>query len=110
MRELERTDEQDKQQWAKEMQGLLLDILKDVKAQGDASALTVEKAKYYTERYRKLLKLAEIECPAPDELRQPGQRGRLKRSNAQNLLERLQFFELNVLRFMTKPMIPFTNN
>jgi transposase len=110
LRELERAYEQDKQQWAKEMQDLLLEILKDVKAQGDTNALPAEKAKHYTERYRKLLKRAETECPAPDEPRQPGQRGRVKRSRARNLLERLQLFELDVLRFMINPIVPFTNN
>jgi transposase len=106
---LERAYEQDGQQWAKAMQDLLLDILADVKAQ-DANALPAEKAQHYTECYRNLLKQAEIECPPPDEPRQPGQRGRAKRSKARNLLERLQLFELDVLRFMVNPIVPFTNN
>jgi transposase len=110
LRELERAYEHDNQQWAKEMQDLLLEILKDVKVQGDTNVLPAEQAKYYTERYRKLLKHAETECPAPGEPRQPGQRGRVKRSRARNLLERLQLFELDVLRFMTNPIVPFTNN
>jgi transposase len=76
----------------------------------NTNALPAEQATHYTERYRKLLKRAEIECPAPDEPRQPGQRGRVKRSRARNLLERLQLFELDVLRFMTNPIVPFTNN
>lgn len=33
-----------------------------------------------------------------------------KRSRARNLLERLQLFELDVLRFMINPIVPFTNN
>jgi transposase len=109
LRELERAYEQDGQQWAKAMQGLLLDILADVKAQ-DANALPAEKAQHYTECYRNLLKQAETGCPPPDEPRQPGQRGRAKRSKARNLLERLQLFELDVLRFMTNPIVPVTNN
>ena len=49
--------------------------------------------------------------PAPDESqRQKRQRGRLKRSNARNLLERLRHFEQDVLRFMDVKQIPFTNN
>jgi transposase len=109
LRELERAYEQDGQQWAKAMQDLLLDILKDVNAQ-DTNALPAEKAQHYTECYRNLLKQAEIECPAPDEPRKPGQRGRVRRSKARNLLERLQLFERDVLRFMTDPIVPFTNN
>lgn len=92
------------------MQDLLLETLVDVKAQGDANALPTERAEYYTMRYRNLLKDAEIECPAPDEPRPPGQRGRAKRSKARNLLERLQLFEPDVLRFMVNPIVPFTNN
>jgi len=110
LRELERAYEQDGQQWAKAMQDLLLEVLEEVKAQGDANALPAERAEYYTMRYRNLLKEAESECPAPDEQRQPGQRGRAKRSKARNLLERLQVFEQDVLRFMTDPIVPFTNN
>ena len=39
-----------------------------------------------------------------------GKRGRLKRSKARNLLERLRAFEDDVLRFMEVPFVPFTNN
>lgn len=109
LRELERAAEQDGQQWAKAMQALLLDILTDVKAQ-HTNVLPAEQAQHYIECYRRLLKQAEIECPPPEATRQPGQRGRLKRSKARNLLERLQLFEQDVLRFMTHPMVPFTNN
>ena len=40
----------------------------------------------------------------------PGSGGRVKRSKARNLLERLQLYEQDVLRFMTNPIVPFTNN
>ncbi len=39
-----------------------------------------------------------------------GQRGRLKRTKARNLLERLRNFEEDVLRFMVVKEAPFTNN
>lgn len=110
LRELERAYEQDGQQWAKATQDLLLEILTEVKAQGDTNAFTAEKADCFTVRYRNLLKQADIECPLPGESRKPGQRGRVKRSKARNLLERLQLFEPDVLRFMTNPIVPFTNN
>ena len=108
LRELERAHEQDNQQWAKHMQELLNTILNDVKQQGDS--LPAEQVKHYTERYRNLLRQAEIECPPPDEKKNPKQRGRTKRSKARNLLERLQLYEQDVLRFMTNPIVPFTNN
>ncbi len=108
LRELERAYEQDEQQWAKRMQNLLNEILKEVKAHNDS--LPIALAEQYKERYRTLLKQAENECPPPDEQRKPGQRGRVKRSKARNLLERLQLYEQDVLRFMTDPIVPFTNN
>lgn len=108
LRELERAYEQDDQQWAKQMQALLNNILTDVKQHG--GSLPTEEAAHYTERYRDLLRQAEIECPPPDEKKNPKQRGRIKRSKARNLLERLQLYEQDVLRFMTNPIVPFTNN
>ena len=39
-----------------------------------------------------------------------GRRGRLKRSKARNLLERLRDFEAEVLRFREVGNVPFTNN
>ena len=52
-----------------------------------------------------------IVCPPPDESqRQENQRGRLKRSKARNLLERLRHFEQDVLLFMDVKQVPFTNN
>ena len=108
LRELERAYEQDNQQWAKAMQVLLQTRLKEVKAKG--GVLPADQIEHYTERYRNLLKPAESECPPPDQDRKPGQRGRMKPSKARNLLERLQLFEQNVLRFMSNPIVLVTNN
>jgi transposase len=109
LRELERAWEQDQQQWAKQMQALLLEINKAVDAAG--SMLNTPEAEAFRERYRQLLKEAETECPPPDESqRKKGQRGRLKRSKSRNLLERLIQFEEDVLRFMVELDVPFTNN
>ena len=57
-----------------------------------------------------ILKKAEAECPAPDETQRKGKRGRVKRSKARNLLERLRDFENDVLRFLDNNIVPFTNN
>lgn len=108
LRELERAWEQDQQQWAKEMQGLLIDIAKAVEDAG--GWLAPAEAKRWRRRYRKHLAKAEIECPPPDESQRNGKRGRLKRSKARNLLERLRDFEQDVLRFMDVEIVPFTNN
>ena len=44
----------------------------------------------YRKRYRELLHEAEIECPAPDETKRKGGRGKMARSKSRNLLERLR--------------------
>lgn len=108
LRELEQAWEQDQQQWAKEMQDLLIDIRTAVKDAG--GCLPLDEAKRWRRRYRRLLKKADTECPPPDESQRKGKRGRLKRSKARNLLERLRDFEHDVLRFMEVESIPFTNN
>jgi len=53
---------------------------------------------------------AESECPPPDGSQRKGKWGRLKRSKTGNMLERLRYFESDVLRFMTEESVPFTNN
>ena len=108
LRELERAWEQDQQQWAKKMQVLLIDIRTAVEDAG--GKLPPDEAKRWRLRYRRLLKKAETECPPPDESQRKGKRGRLKRSKARNLLERLRDFEQDVLRFMEVESVPFTNN
>lgn len=109
LRELERAWEQDGMQWAKKMQELLLEINDAVDDAGGVLNQTESEA--FRHRYRILLAEAEIESPPPDEAqRKKGQRGRLKRSKARNLLERLRDFESDVLRFMVVKEAPFTNN
>ena len=73
-------------------------------------SLGKDKARRYRLRYRTLLKQAQIECPAPEQSQHQGKRGRVKRSKARNLLERLIHYEGDVLRFMENPDVPFTNN
>ncbi len=109
LRELERAWEQDGMQWAKKMQELLLEINKAVDDAG--GVLNQTEAETFRHRYRALLDEAEIESPPPDKSqRKKGQRGRLKRTKARNLLERLHNFEDDVLRFMVVKEAPFTNN
>lgn len=108
LRELQRAWEQDKQQWAKTMRQYLIELNVAVdKAQGK---LNPDEAKRWHARYRRIVKRAQTECPPPMDNRRKGTRGRLKRSKSRNLLERLSNYEEDVLRFMSDPMVPFTNN
>ncbi len=108
LRELTRVWEQDNQKWAKRMKELLEEMNNAV---NDAGGLlgSVESKKYRC-KYRAILKKAEAECPPPDETQRKGKRGRMKRSKARNLLERLRDFENDVLRFLENKIVPFTNN
>jgi transposase len=108
LRELERAFEQDQQQWAKEMQDLLIQMNKAVNDAG--GQLDGKTSENYKKQYRAILDKAQIECPPPDESRRRGSRGRMKRSKARNLLERLTDFEKETLRFLDDPIVPFTNN
>lgn len=109
LRELERAWEQDGQQWAHDMKTLLKKIHTAVEDAG--GRLQPDESKEWRKQYRKLLEKADIECPPPDDSqRQKGKRGRIKRSKARNLLERLRNYEDDVLRFMDVENVPFTNN
>lgn len=108
LRELTRAHEQDEQEWAGKMKALLEELNSAVHAAG--GCLDQVSAEGYLGRYRDLLTRAEDECPPPDENKSAGKRGRVKRSKARNLLERLINFEEDVLRFMIDADVPFTNN
>ncbi|GFO72826.1 transposase, IS66 family [Bathymodiolus japonicus methanotrophic gill symbiont] len=107
LRELTRAWEQDKQEWALEMKRLLEKMNDAVNEAG--GMLLHKEAEKWKVQYRELLGKAEIECPPPDKPKEV-KRGRIKRSKARNLLERLINYEEDVLRFMTNTWVPFTNN
>jgi transposase len=108
LRELARAWEQDNQKWAKGVKALLENMNHAVNhASGQLESVVAEE---YRHKYRAILKKAETECPPPDETQQKGKRGRMKRSKARNLLERLRDFENDVLRFLDNKIVPFTNN
>ncbi len=108
-RELIWSHEEDSMAWAGHMYDLLNDLNTEVINAG--GVLNVERQKAVRIQYRKILDKGDIHCPPPDErLRKPKQRGRLKRSKSRNLLERLRAYEDDVLRFMTRIDVPYTNN
>jgi transposase len=108
LRELTRVWEQDNQKWAKRMKALLEKMNQAVNGAG--GQLGSVESKKYRHKYKAILKNAEAECPLSDEAQRKGKRGRMKRSKARNLLERLRDFENDVLRFLENRIVPFTNN
>ncbi len=89
------------------MKQLLENMNMAVNQAGDV--LTHQEAETWKVRYRQLLNKVEIECPPPDTPTEV-KRGRIKRSKARNLLERLIEYEDDVLRFITNVCVLFTNN
>ena len=107
LRELERAHEQDNQKWAIKMINLLSKI-NNLTIESKTGALCEEKIKKFEKIYRKILENGKAECPLPEKIE--NKRGRIRKSKARNLLERLIDFEEDVLRFMKENLVPFTNN
>jgi len=108
LRELTRAWEQDGQQWAKRLQGLLEKVNRKVTDAG--GALEAQESQKYRSKFRSILKQGEIECPEPTRPKQKGKRGRTKKTKSRNLLERLRDYEQDTLRFMDDERVPFSNN
>ena len=94
--------------WAKRMKRLLLDTCHQV-ASRDHKTLAPHEYKAVQKRYRTLLTQGAKELP-PIPPRLNGQRGRVAKSDAHNLHERLHKHETAVLLFAANPHVPFTNN
>lgn len=105
LRELERAWEQDAQQWAKEMQDLLVEINQATDKAGGGLSHTA--AHVFRSRYQNVLAAGERECPPPQPKDRPG---RVAKTKSRNLLERLRKFETETLRFMSDKLVSFTNN
>jgi len=103
LRELECAWVQDGQRWALKMQLLLMEI-NDATTQA-GGCLGQSAAKKFRSRYRNILTRAQTECPPTE-----GTGRRMAQTKSRNLLERLRDFETETLRFMTDPLVPFTNN
>jgi transposase len=106
LRELERAIEKEDQVWAIQMKTLLLEINLEVNRSG--GSLDPPSLDYFEGIYKKVLGLAQLECPEPIKIEH--KRGRIKRTKARNLLERLIKYQTDVLRFMEEGIVPFTNN
>jgi len=110
LRELTFLEEQYQQPWATEMKGLLLGM-KAATEQARAAGLrqlppAIRQA--FVTRYRATLAAGHAANPPPE--RRPRQRGRVKQTPAQNLLERLWLGQEQVLAFLDDLTIPFDNH
>ena len=94
--------------WARNMKRLLLETCIKV-SKSEEKRLTDKELANLQKRYRNILTRGEKELP-PIPPRPSGKRGKLAKSDAHNLWERLKKHEAAVLLFAKDPYVAFTNN
>ena len=108
LRELKAIDEIEQEPWAKSMNKLLLLACnyKHRYPKGIPKNIVARLTQLYEQILQRGLSFHFSQSP----LTRKGNRGRVKRRVGRNLLLRLQNFQSDVLRFLTEPDVPFTNN
>ena len=106
LRELIYLKEEENCRWAKTMIELLLDALHKKQEAG----ITKKYISKTREKYLKIIRGRIKKIPNPENLRKPGQRGRIGRTKELNLLLQMEELHESILRFMTDPDVPFDNN
>ena len=94
--------------WASNIKHLLQENCKII-AKRESKQLTDKEYSNLQKRYRNILTRGEKELP-PIPPKQNGKRGKVAKSDAHNLWERLKKYESAVLLFAKEPYVPFTNN
>ena len=108
LRELAFVVESNGYAWAQNIKCLLQETCKKV-SKRKRKRLTPREYDAAQKRYRNILTRGEKELPVIPP-RSNGQRGRIAKSDAHNLWERLKEHEEAVLLFAKEPHVPFTNN
>lgn len=108
LRELTFVVEANAYPWAANIKRLLKETCALV-AERPSKCLSEHEYKNLRKRYRNILTRGEKQLP-PIPARQNGKRGRVAKSDAHNLWERLKRHEDAVLLFAKAPQVPFTNN
>lgn len=108
LRELTFIVESNQYRWARNMKNLLKETCRIV-AKREEKCLSDKEYANLQKRYRNILTRGDKELPEIPH-KPKGKRGRLAKSDAHNLWERLQEHEAAVLLFAKDPNVPFTNN
>lgn len=106
LRELTFAYENKEQQWASKMISLLLNIKKKVD-KSEKNCLEESDIKSNSKKYERIIKQAYRENPPP---MKTGKRGRPKKGKIYCLIERLDLYRDDILRFMKEENVPFDNN
>jgi len=108
LRELTFVIDSNQYRWANNMKKLLQETCHKVAKSKEKCFSEKEYAKLQ-KRYRNILTRGVKELPETPP-KPKGKRGKIAKSDAHNLLERLQKYETSVLLFAKNPDVPFTNN
>ena len=108
LRELVFVIEANDYRWARNMKRLLQETSAKV-SRRESKCLDDRELANLQKRYRNILTRGGKELPEIP-ARPTGKRGRLAKSDAHNLWERLKKYETSVLLFAKDPHVPFTNN
>ena len=108
VRELTCVVESNGYNWASNMKNLLLETCKKV-SKLKKKRLSEKQYANLQKQYRNIITRGEAELPVIPP-KPNGKRGKIAKSDAHNLWERLRDFELSVLLFAKKSEVSFTNN
>jgi hypothetical protein len=108
VRELTCIIESNGYKWASNMKALLLETCKTV-SKRKKKRLSEKEYANLQKRYRNIISRGEAELPAIPK-KPNGKRGKMAKSDAHNLWERLKEYESSVLLFAKKSEVSFTNN
>jgi transposase len=112
IRELTYVYEQGGQPWAQWMVGFLIESKQAVEQAKKAGKKRLAPCaiREYENRYKTIIAAGMKANPPPNRADSPGKRGRLKRSKARNLVERLGKLRRETLRYLHDFQVPFDNN
>lgn len=108
LRELQFVIESNQYKWARQMKRLLKHVSRVVAARKNKK-LTLKEYKKFIKLYKKILAKGIKEMPEIP-TKPNGKRGRVAKSDAHNLCQRLHDHRRSVLMFARKSSVPFTNN
>jgi len=106
LRELQRVEEQYRQDWATQMRALLRQAKLEVEA-SEQQILSQTRIQEIHQQFSALVQQGKALNPP---LPQNKKRGKTKQSFAHNLLLRLENHQADILRFIQDPLVPFDNN